>query len=336
MKPYPIVHFEIFGKCNGRCPHCITGTGNHPKGGAVDVETFFSCLKKLVELKLVDRDASTVYLYNWGEPFLHPDFCDIVAAVNELDLKYGISTNASVLPDMNSDVTRNLRIVMVSMPGFSQSSYDKIHGFQFEKIKENIITISEKLRETGCRGILRLLFHIYQFNLDELYECGKFAAKIGADFCPYYAGINDWYKAKSYLNKTLTYEELDKISRDIIMSPFLESIRKAAKKKCRMHDKYLVVNERGDIITCCKLPLDHPDILCGSVLHGDMEEILRKKLTQAVCRECLSLGLAYEDEMILKPDFYYKSLSAHRPSAGLKRFIPPWCRKLLRRIVPLR
>ncbi|GBF34170.1 hypothetical protein DCCM_3282 [Desulfocucumis palustris] len=45
-----------------------------------------------------------------------------------------------------------MRFIIFSMPGFSQESYDKIHGFNFEKIKDNIIKMSRNFRENGFTG----------------------------------------------------------------------------------------------------------------------------------------------------------------------------------------
>jgi len=47
------------------------------------------------------------------------------------------------------------------MNGFSQSSYDKIHGFDFELIKKNIIEIIKTFRNAGYLGVATILYTTY-------------------------------------------------------------------------------------------------------------------------------------------------------------------------------
>lgn len=60
------------------------------------------------------------------------------------------------------------------MPGFSQESYDKIHGFNFEKIKENIKKYANDMELAGVKDKMWVAYHMYQFNLDEIYDAYVF------------------------------------------------------------------------------------------------------------------------------------------------------------------
>lgn|GEM_PF-3657057 len=52
--------------------------------------------------KIFDFKNSFVALYNWGEPFLHPDFESIVKILDFRNIKFQISTNASKIPKISS------------------------------------------------------------------------------------------------------------------------------------------------------------------------------------------------------------------------------------------
>jgi MoaA/NifB/PqqE/SkfB family radical SAM enzyme len=314
IKPYPVVHFEISGKCNGKCPYCSTGNKNQAMGDFVNPEIFDKTIEKIIKLGIFNREISTLYIYNWGEPFLHPQFNKIIQKINENDITYGISTNLSILPkDLNyNNLVRNLKVFMISMPGFSQKSYDKIHGFNFETIKSNILIIRNNLLESNFKGEIRILYHIYQFNLDEIYNAERFASKLGIDFIPYYAGINDWWQKKDYLDSNMSKESIKRISNDLFLSKLEEKIKISSKKGCSQHNEYFMIDEKCNVGTCCSLPTNHPNYKCGNILEDNMEGIIYNKLHQDVCNECIEKGLAIEEGMVSNPSWYYDLVIGHK------------------------
>ncbi|HIE07386.1 MAG TPA: radical SAM protein, partial [Desulfarculaceae bacterium] len=164
---YKEVYFEISGICNARCPFCVTGTRRLPQGDFISVDLFEKSIDKLIEEKLIDR-RSCIFLYNWGEPFLHPDLDNIIEYVNKREINFALSSNASVYKEFKVKDVEKLHEISFSMSGFSQFSYDRIHGFRFEKIKQHITMFAENLKKIGYRNKVKIFFHIYQFNLDEI------------------------------------------------------------------------------------------------------------------------------------------------------------------------
>ncbi|HLD30302.1 MAG TPA: radical SAM protein, partial [bacterium] len=188
--PFRKLVFEISGVCNAKCPFCLTGSRHMPVGGFVDPGLFRRSIKKLMEEGLIDSQTR-VYLFNWGEPLLHRNFREIVETLNDHDLRYIISTNGSVFFKFDRALSKNLSRLAFSMPGFSQASYDRIHKLNFEEVKRNIRQFAGDLRSLGYAKDIRILFHIYQFNLDELAQCESFARSLGITFSPYEAYLND-------------------------------------------------------------------------------------------------------------------------------------------------
>ena len=77
--------------------------------------------------------------------------------------------------------------ILISMPGFSQASQDRIHGFSFERVKSNIL----RLREMFHNIPFDMSYHIYQFNLDEIEAARQFCIQNGIRFAPNYAVLFD-------------------------------------------------------------------------------------------------------------------------------------------------
>ena len=135
--PFKNVYFEVAGICNARCRYCVTGAKSANPGGIMQADTFNATLHNLERVNLIDS-RSVIELYNWGEVFLHPDLQSIIRIINDHGLRYAISTNGSIVPQIDEAFVKNLVNVRFSMCGFSQRSYDRIHQLKFDRIRENI------------------------------------------------------------------------------------------------------------------------------------------------------------------------------------------------------
>ena len=199
---YKNIYFEISGRCNARCKYCVTGQENinhNPVGKFVDIELFKKAITHLLSTGIAAPNCS-FNLYNWGEPFMHPQFKDIVNWLYERNLTFALSTNGSIpLPEFSAPVFTKMRHITFSCCGFSQKSYDKIHGFSFEKITKNISTIIRQIRQLGFCGDCCIAFHIYKFNLHEISLAYDYAVANHIGFTPTVAFFNDFDRAITFL-----------------------------------------------------------------------------------------------------------------------------------------
>ncbi|MCS4454451.1 hypothetical protein JTT00_04835 [Clostridium botulinum] len=78
-------------------------------------------------------------------------------------MSFALSTNASKVILLDNNELKNLKYITFSMCGFSQKSYDKIHGFNFEQIKRNISEILDNFKKMGLR--VMHMYHIMFINL---------------------------------------------------------------------------------------------------------------------------------------------------------------------------
>lgn len=302
--PFKTVFFDIVGFCNGKCPYCMSGSSCKHKGAWISPEKFEVTINKLLSTNAIDQ-KSAIGLYNWGEPFLHPNLDGIVEVMNKHKLKYIFSTNASNIPNISPNFVRGLDHIYFSMSGFSQASYTRIHGFKFEKICLNIKQIVASLRKNGYRGAITILFHIYQFNLNEIKTCHDFAQEIGVEFQPYFAILNNWDELIDYQNGRSSPAKLKKYSQDLLLFDFDEKIHNAPKNyKCPQWE-YLVLDEESNVLTCCQVPKYENKYIVGNVLKDTIDEIMARKKECAVCKECVGSGLAYYlNTSLACPEFY--------------------------------
>lgn len=299
---YNQVYIEISGKCNAKCPWCVTGieNRNHPelmpsmKKNIMSLDKFMRIIKHLLQEKIVDKNTMFA-LYNWGEPFLHPYLKDIIEFMNKNEFQYELSTNASILlkvDECDKNFFRNLRYITFSCCGFSQESYDRINSFNFIEIQENIYKILNKLRKYGFVGKAIMAYHVYQFNQGfEIQEAKLFCDKLDIGFAPSYAFINDHERTKQYLINKLDYGELKKMGKDLCFFYLDDLLRKGQKEKgykCRLLE-YLTINENGYLLPCCSVQNE----ILGEILELSNSDIMHLMKKIHSCKECINSGHAY-------------------------------------------
>jgi MoaA/NifB/PqqE/SkfB family radical SAM enzyme len=324
--------FEISDLCNAYCPWCITGLLNLSKDRErsfkrIDYQEFTRAIEHLESHGLLAPDA-TVALYIWGEPLLNPDWKRIVTYLSRKGHGIHIATNCSVKIDVKPDEDvdfSGIRFFGMSMPGFSQESYDKIHRFKFERIKRNIASNVSLLRShPGFDGELRINFHVYQFNEDELRPAYLFARRLGVAFNPYYATINNLEQYMSYLDGSIPVEQLREIAQSLNMSYVAEALKhRPADYECPQLE-LLTMNASCDVLTCCAVGRKNPSYAVGNLFDLTSDELRTKKLEQEYCGPCHATGLAHLVHTLKAPpaDSYRISWRSLREELGSRRLVP--------------
>ena len=170
---YPEVYMDVLNKCNAKCKYCLTGqanlTGksNQTPTYFMDESTFESLAQHMINTKIIEPNA-LFHLYNWYEPTLNPHLPGILNSMREQGLRVDLSTNAGYLMDFSSlGDCRHIESILFSMPGYSQESYDKIHGLELETVKSNIRTTMEELRKRNFKGDPYINFRSEERRLGE-------------------------------------------------------------------------------------------------------------------------------------------------------------------------
>lgn len=287
---YKNVFLEISGTCNARCPYCLSGRHRSPGGTFMTPAVFGQVVGRLKEQRLIAA-GSVLNLFNWGEPFLHPRLGELLAAANREKVAYVFSTNASVLPRIDREFARGLKTIIFSMPGFSQSSYDRIHGFRFPTVCSNMATIVAQTRKAGFRGEFRLHYHVYQFNLTEIAACDAFARRLGIDLQLHYAILNHWDHLWDYLDDRLPAAALKELSQDLFTFRLRDLPPDAADSyRCPQLD-LLVLDESANVLVCCQVPKGEP-YRVGNLLEEPFAVIGERRARSAVCTRCIERGVA--------------------------------------------
>lgn len=284
------VFWDVSGMCNAKCKYCVTGRYKvNNRNSYTSCSAFKKIYKHLLDSGIISR-KTMISLYNWKEPFLNPELINILDYCSEEGQRYSLSSNASVVRKADKKYTYSLcESIYFSMPGFSQASYDRIHGFDFEKIKDNISVIIEDMKEHGFVGNAYISAHKYQFSEREVEVLKDWAKKMGllvVAYYPYLAGIS---LIKEYLDDKLTMAERSEIELDMNYK-----WKKYENVKADIYHpicERLTLDEKANITLCCLSDEYSDDYTCwGNIydIHSyhELSKLREKMIRCDTCNYC--------------------------------------------------
>lgn len=300
---------DIVGFCNAKCKYCPAGDDmSNIREKFISLDLFEGILKKLIEYKFYSP-STDFHIYCLGEPCLHPQINEVLKLLTKYGIRTTISTNASIVPKFDGEALKSVDRFLISMPGFSQDSYDRIHGFRFETIKDNIIKLKQQVDELSDGRILfDMSYHIYQFNEFEMVYAKAFCDQYGIRFAPNYAVMIDKDKCLDYVTGKMSYDELKDISKDIFLGVLDRQIKDAPGNYCDFQHGFLSINVAGDIRICSSFRREtETKILVGNILTDNIDDIIYKKYHNDRCEICIKakLTLAKGYQCKVYPDGYY-------------------------------
>lgn len=178
-RPYMLI-IDPLNVCNLKCPLCPTGKGELPlKNGRMRREQFETLIDELAP------HAVKVMLYNWGEPFLHPDIIPMIRHAHRRRIATALSTNLNLLPAEGAEavVRSGLDEMIVSCDGLTQETYEKyrVRG-NLERVFANLRAITDARRQLGRRHPrIEFQFLVFAHNEHEVPRVEEVARGLGAD-----------------------------------------------------------------------------------------------------------------------------------------------------------
>jgi radical SAM protein with 4Fe4S-binding SPASM domain len=170
------ISIEPTTSCNLRCPECPSGLRSFTRPTGM--------LEKDLYQRVIDElhpTLSYLIFYFQGEPYLHPQFLDLVEYASSKKIYTATSTNAHYLNDKNAEATvkSGLDRLIISIDGTSQSY--RVGG-SLEKVKEgtrNILAWKKRLQSQTPHVIFQFL--VVKPNEHEIPEVYRLAKELGVD-----------------------------------------------------------------------------------------------------------------------------------------------------------
>ncbi|RXK83548.1 radical SAM/SPASM domain-containing protein [Filimonas effusa] len=178
---YPIsISFEPTTSCNLRCPECPSGMRSFTRPTGMLKKDFFS-----TTIDEISRELLYLIFYFQGEPYLNPDFLEMVKYASSKGLYTATSTNAHYLTEERAKKTveSGLDRLIISIDGTTQDVYQQYRvGGKLDKVLEGARNIVKWKKELNSKKpFVFFQFLVVKPNEHQIEEIKQLAKEIGVD-----------------------------------------------------------------------------------------------------------------------------------------------------------
>lgn len=239
------ISFEPTTSCNLRCPECPSGLRAFTRPTGMLNKDFFT--KTIDELQ-----SKLLYLifYFQGEPYLNPDFLEMVRYAADKKIYTATSTNAHYLTDANAKrtVESGLDRLIISLDGTTQEVYKQYRiGGNMEKVLEGTRNIVKWKKELNSKTpYIFFQFLVVKPNEHQLEDVKKLAKAIGVDDVRFKtAQIYDYEHGNDLI------PTIDKYSRYKKLADGTYKIKNRLANSCWKLWHACVITWDGLVVPCC-------------------------------------------------------------------------------------
>jgi radical SAM protein with 4Fe4S-binding SPASM domain len=174
------VSFEPTTSCNLRCPECPSGLRAFSRPTGMLKKDFFS-----ETIDQLSKELMYLLFYFQGEPYLNPDFLDMVHYASSKNIYTATSTNGHFLNDKNAKrtVESGLDRLIISIDGTSQETYEQYRvGGNLKKVLEGAANIIKWKKElNSIKPFVIFQFLVVRHNEHQIEEVKQLAKQMGVD-----------------------------------------------------------------------------------------------------------------------------------------------------------
>ncbi len=244
---YPVsISFEPTTSCNLRCPECPSGLREFSRETGMLQNDFF---KKTIDD--IHKDLLYLIFYFQGEPYLNPDFLEMVKYANTKNIYTATSTNAHYLNDevAKKTVESGLDRLIISIDGTTQDVYQQYRvGGNLEKVLEGAKNIMKWKKELKSKTpFVFFQFLVVKPNEHQIDDIKRLAKEIGVDEVRFKTA--QIYQYETDPNKLIP--SIDKFSRYKKNTDGSYTAKNKLANHCWKMQHANVITWNGLVVPCC-------------------------------------------------------------------------------------
>jgi len=290
---------DIVGTCNLRCPTCPVGNMDNSgrATGFMPMPMFEDILQRITEQS--PDPAPQIWLFNWGEPLLHPELPAMVRKITEQGFTSYLSSNLNIKKGIDELIAANPDKLKISISGASQQTYAQTHvRGKLDRVLANMRKIRTALDHHRSTTHVWVGQHVYRHNQHEVARMAEICAELGFEHQP----VAAFYQPLEALvriaeDSTQTAPVLDLLlehPRDYIQR--FRQVRDA-RFDCELRFNQTVINHDGSVALCCSVYT--PENQLGvQFLDHDHAALEAMKYSHDFCKTCYRHGLQYAPSVV--------------------------------------
>ena len=244
---YPIsISFEPTTSCNLRCPECPSGMRAFTRPTGMLQTSFFT-----QTIDEIHKELLYLIFYFQGEPYLNPNFLEMVKYAHQKGIYTATSTNAHYLTDERAKATveSGLDRLIISIDGTTQEVYQQYRvGGKLDKVLEGARNIVKWKKQLNSKTpFVFFQFLVVKPNQHQIDEIKRIAKEVGVDEVRFKtAQVYDYENDPHQLIPTL-----DKYSRYRINKQGQMEIKSGLQNHCWRLWSGNVITWDGLVVPCC-------------------------------------------------------------------------------------
>lgn len=243
---FPIsMAIEPTTSCNLRCPECPSGLRQFTRPIGMLEPTFF---KKTIDE--VYQELIYLTFYFQGEPYLNPNFLEMVKYASDKGIYTSTSTNAHYLTKEQAKKTIESKLdrLIISIDGTTQETYEQYRiGGQLQKVidgTKNIIEAKKELKSKTPHIVFQFL--VVKPNEHQLEDVKNLAHELGVDEVVFKtAQVYDFENGNPLIPDNIKYSRYKKNTDGTY------SIKNKLLNQCWRMWSSCVVTWDGVVVPCC-------------------------------------------------------------------------------------
>lgn len=304
---------ELNTACNLRCALCTVGNREGYDYNKANLLMDMDLLDKVLDKVKSENPGAIVCPYGNGEPMLHPQLPECIAAIKKRGFRCEVATNLNHVNRLEDFLKAQPDFVIVSVSGFTQEVYGKNHrGGDLEKVKTNLHRLKDAHNRCGGPVNIAVSYHMYEDNQHEIEPMKQFVAQFGFQFMLSWARtitLENTIQSLRFLdeqagNKPEPYKTASGVVDLNTLPPSnpdfvanMERLRFHPKKARALYERFPVssVCVIGDVFTYIRHDgqvqlcawCDDRRLTLGSYLEMTQDQISAARRGHPLCQECL-------------------------------------------------